>query len=81
MNYKQLIVGLKQGTYRNICVMSGAGISVSAGIPDFRTPGTGIYSRIESIIGKKLPTPESLFDLKYFLQYPEVYYTYRKVRF
>ena len=61
--------------------MTGAGISVSAGIPDFRSPGTGIYSRVEEIVGKKLPTPESLFDVKYFIQNPEVYYTYRKVRF
>jgi NAD-dependent SIR2 family protein deacetylase len=61
--------------------MTGAGISVSAGIPDFRSPDTGIYSRIREICGKDLPTPESLFDLKYFLKYPEVYYAYRKVRF
>lgn len=61
--------------------MSGAGISVSAGIPDFRSPGAGIYSRIESIVGHKLPTPECLFDVKYLIKYPEVYYAYRKVRF
>ena len=77
MNYSQLIKGLQTGIYRKICVMTGAGISVSAGIPDFRSPGTGIYARVEEIVGQKLPTPESLFDVKYFLQYPEVYYTYR----
>jgi NAD-dependent SIR2 family protein deacetylase len=61
--------------------MTGAGVSVSAGIPDFRTPETGIYDRIERILGKTLPTPESLFDVKYFIKHPEVYYTYRQVRF
>ena len=72
---------LKHDSVKNICVMSGAGISVAAGIPDFRTPGSGIYSRMEAIIGRKLKKPELLFDLKFFLEEPEVYYAYRKIRF
>ena len=48
---------------KNIIVMAGAGISVSAGIPDFRTPGTGIYDNLEKY---SLPDPQAIFDIGYF---------------
>ena len=38
---------IKQGRARKIVCLCGAGISVSAGIPDFRTPGTWLYSQLE----------------------------------
>lgn len=53
--------------------MTGAGISVSAGIPDFRTPGTGIYDNIKEY---NLPTPEALFSIDYFLNDPKPYYKF-----
>ena len=61
--------------------MTGAGISVSAGIADFRSPKVGIYARAEALSGVKLPYPEALFDRNFFIKHPQVYYKYRKERF
>ena len=43
--------------------MSGAGISTAAGIPDFRSAGTGLYSNLQKY---KLPFPEAIFYLDFF---------------
>lgn len=65
--------GLKAGTFKKIVVCTGAGISVSAGIPDFRSKDVGLYDNLEKM-GYKLPTPESIFTLSYFNENPEAFY-------
>ena len=70
-----LIDGLKNGTYKRICFLSGAGISVSAGIPDFRSPGIGIYATVKEFLKEyDLPRAEAIFDIEYFEKKPEAFY-------
>lgn len=61
----------------NIIVVCGAGISVGAGIPDFRSPDTGLYTSITSK-HPQLPEPESLFDLEYFRNDPLPFYNFMR---
>ena len=54
---------IKSGKCRKVIFMVGAGISTSAGIPDFRSPDTGLFSQLEKY---NLPYPEAIFDIGFF---------------
>ncbi|CAO3619723.1 unnamed protein product [Cunninghamella echinulata] len=57
-----------------IMVVTGAGVSVSCGIPDFRSE-TGIYSRLQEY---QLDDPQQMFDIEYFRDSPEIFYSFAK---
>lgn len=67
----QLVQHIKNGAIKRILLVTGAGLSTSAGIPDFRTPGTGLYDNLQRY---NLPRPTSIFELEYFKGNPEPFF-------
>ena len=57
---------------KNIMVLSGAGISTSCGIPDFRS-ATGLYANLQAEGRYELDDPQQMFDIHYFVEHPEVF--------
>ena len=75
-NIQNFYNALASGSYKSIVVVSGAGISVSAGIPDFRSPG-GLFEAVKTHFGKKFPRvlnhPEYLLSRSFCDENPEVW--------
>uniref|UniRef100_A0A8D8Y247 NAD-dependent protein deacetylase sirtuin-2 n=1 Tax=Cacopsylla melanoneura TaxID=428564 RepID=A0A8D8Y247_9HEMI len=74
-NIESIVKYINSGQCKKIITMAGAGISTSAGIPDFRSPGSGLYHNLEKY---KLPNPMAIFELDYFRHRPEAFFTLAK---
>lgn len=63
-------------TCKNIVVLTGAGVSVSCGIPDFRSR-TGIYSRLRNEM-PEIDDPHEIFDIRFFSKDPRPFFKFAK---
>ncbi|KAA1468906.1 SIR2-domain-containing protein [Dentipellis sp. KUC8613] len=64
-------------TSRRILILTGAGISVSCGIPDFRSRN-GLYATLKDSGEYDLDDPQQMFDIEYFREHPNVFYSFAK---
>ena len=65
--------------YPSLCQCpSQHSLPLFAGIPDFRSPGTGLYDNLQKY---NLPSPQSIFDIDYFRQNPAPFYMLSKELF
>ena len=63
---------LSANEFEHVVVVVGAGLSVSAGVPDFRSP-SGLYAALAES-GQDLPEPEAVFDIEFFRANPTPFF-------
>ena len=76
IKYNKFISDFSSGKFKKIIFMVGAGISTSAGIPDFRSD-TGLFKQLQEKYN--LSGPEEFFFLDTFIKNPMYFYEFTKL--
>lgn len=66
------LTSLEKKKFKKILFIIGAGASVAAGIPDFRSPSSGFYAQLREA---KVEEAEEIFNLDYFKENPYPFFT------
>ncbi|XP_057191112.1 NAD-dependent protein deacetylase sirtuin-3, mitochondrial isoform X2 [Triplophysa rosa] len=72
---EDIAANIGERRFKRIVVMAGAGISTPSGIPDFRSPGSGLYDNLQRY---NLPYAEAIFEINYFHHNPNPFFTLAK---
>ncbi|XP_056612708.1 NAD-dependent protein deacetylase sirtuin-3, mitochondrial isoform X2 [Triplophysa dalaica] len=72
---EDIAANIRENRFKRIVVMAGAGISTPSGIPDFRSPGSGLYDNLQRY---NLPYAEAIFEINYFHHNPDPFFTLAK---
>lgn len=75
LNLEGIVKYIKDKDCRNVITMAGAGISTAAGIPDFRSPVSGLY---HNLLKYNLPHPQAIFELDFFEENPKPFFELAK---
>ena len=73
--YQEIVEGLRHNQFKKIMFITGAGISTSASIPDFRSK-EGCFAQVQKKYN--LLYPEELFQLSSFKRDPKPFYDFCK---
>uniref|UniRef100_A0A671WWX0 Sirtuin 3 n=1 Tax=Sparus aurata TaxID=8175 RepID=A0A671WWX0_SPAAU len=66
---------IRERQFKRVVVMAGAGISTPSGIPDFRSPGSGLYDNLQQY---DLPYAEAIFEIGFFRHNPNPFFALAK---
>ncbi|XP_058485235.1 NAD-dependent protein deacetylase sirtuin-3, mitochondrial [Solea solea] len=75
MTLEDVAKHIRERQHKRVVVMAGAGISTPSGIPDFRSPGSGLYDNLQQY---NLPYAEAIFEIGFFHQNPKPFFTLAK---